>query len=102
MAQFDFYRYKKRGKQELFLVDAQNDLLDNMETRIVIPLRQLASNQQPIRVLQPIVELAGGTFYLSTSEMAAISVQELEQQLGNLSNMRDEIIGAIDLLFTGI
>jgi hypothetical protein len=41
-------------------------------------------------------------FDFSTSEMAAISVDELEQKLGNLSQMRDEIIVALDFLFTGI
>lgn len=102
MAQFDMYRFKKRGKPELVLVDIQNDLLDSMETRVVVPLRLLEPGQKPIRILQPTIELSGGTFYLSTSEMAAISVHELDQKLGDLLQMRDEIIAAIDLLFTGI
>jgi toxin CcdB len=102
MAQFDCYQYKKRGEPELFLIDIQTDLLETMATRVVIPLRLIDLSQKPIRILQPTVELDSGIFYLSTSEMAAISVGELEQKIGNLSKMRDEIIAAIDLLFTGI
>ncbi|MBF0587730.1 MAG: CcdB family protein [Magnetococcales bacterium] len=102
MAQFDFYQYKKRGKPEIFLVDIQSDLLDDMNTRVVIPIRPLDPGQKPIRILQPTIEWALGTYYFSTSEMAAISTAELKLKMGNLSEMRSEIIAAIDLLFTGI
>ncbi len=78
MAQFDFYQYKKRGKPELFLVNVQSDLLDDMNTRIVIPIRPLAPGQKPISILQPTIEWPLGTYYFSTSEIAAISTTELK------------------------
>ncbi|ABK43766.1 CcdB-like toxin protein [Magnetococcus marinus MC-1] len=101
MAQFDYYLYKKRKKDDIYLIEVQNDMLDELETRVVIPLRPLYTGQQPMRILQPTIEFASGVHYLSTSEMAAISRHELELKMGNLSEHRDKIIAAIDLLFTG-
>jgi len=84
------------------LVDVQNDLLDNLQTRLDIPLYPPSSNSTLIRILNPTVELATGIFFLSTSEMTAVRDRELKQMIGSLHHMRNEIIAAVDLLFTGI
>ncbi|MBF0153245.1 MAG: CcdB family protein [Magnetococcales bacterium] len=102
MSQYDIYQYDKPGSRVAWLVDVQSDLLDTLQTRVVIPLYPVESGQKLIRGLNPTVELAGGDFFLSTAEVAAVHVRELRQPMGSLHHMRDEIIAAVDLLFTGI
>ena len=102
MAQFDLYEYRRVGSQVAFLVAVQSDLLQTLKTRVVIPLYPVCPDTPLIRILNPTVELAGGTFFLSTAEMAAVRHSELKQVVGSLSTMRHEIIAAMDLLFTGI
>lgn len=97
MAQFDVHRYKKG----IFLVDVQSDLLDDLETRVVIPLRPLEPGGKPIRILEPIVEWSEGTYFLATSEIVTVGTRELGRKMGNISAMRNDILAATDMLFTG-
>ena len=39
---------------------------------------------------------------MSTAELAGIATRSLGEKVTSLKNKRDEIIGALDLLFTGI
>ncbi|HEY4696994.1 MAG TPA: CcdB family protein [Gallionella sp.] len=39
---------------------------------------------------------------MSTAELAGVSNRSLGDKVGSLKNKRDEIIAALDLLFTGI
>lgn len=102
MAQFDVHPYHKPGSQVVFLVDVQSDLLQTLSTRVVIPLYPASLDTPLIRILNPTVELSGGTFFLSTTEMAAVRHSELKPVVGSLRAMRHEILAAMDLLFTGI
>ena len=102
MAQFDLYQYRKPGSQVVFLVDAQSDLLQTLKTRVVIPLYPVRPETPLMRILHPTVAWSGATYFLSTSEMAAVRLSELKQVVGSLSSMRHEIIAAMELLFTGI
>ncbi|MBF0416159.1 MAG: CcdB family protein [Magnetococcales bacterium] len=102
MAQFDLYPYDKSGSRVAWLVDVQSNLMDTLQTRIVIPLYPMDSRHKLIRGLNPTVDLFGGMFFLSTPEMAAVHVRELKQPTGSLFEMRNQIMAAMDLLFTGI
>ncbi|MBF0603738.1 MAG: CcdB family protein [Nitrospirae bacterium] len=102
MAQFDLYEYRRFGSRAAFLVDVQSDLLETLTTRIVIPIYLVIPDTPLVRILNPTVELSGGTFFLSTAEMSAVRNSELKRVVGSLSTMRHEIIAAVDLLFTGI
>ena len=102
MAQFDLYEYSKPGSSAAYLLDVQNDLLETLQTQVIKPHYPVSPNTTLIRTLNPTVELADGTFFLSTAEMAAVRDRELRQVIGSLHHMRDEIIASVDLLFTGI
>lgn len=39
---------------------------------------------------------------MSTAELAGVSIRALGDKVTSLKNKRDEIIAALDLLFTGI
>lgn len=98
MARFDVYRFA--GRVDVVL-DVQADLLQSLATRLVIPLRVVRGDMVLMQRLAPVFAIAGGTYFLSTAEMAAVPASLLKEKLGNLEERRQEIIDAIDFLLQG-
>jgi toxin CcdB len=86
-----------------FLVDVQSNLLDQLETCVVIPLRRLdrfASAKLPT-LLTPVFEIEAQRCLLETPKMAAIPRRLLKDCVATLSNEQSRITGALDFLFQG-
>jgi len=52
--------------------------------------------------LTPIVEYENEQFVLLTPQIASIPPKSLQNSVGSIESMRDEIIAAIDFAITGI
>jgi len=104
MAQFDVYRNSNPETNTYipYLLDVQADLLDVLSTRVVVPLHTLKSIARPMRHLNPVLEINGDQFVLSTAEMAAIRAASLGEPVDNVKDCRDSVIAALDFVFTGI
>jgi len=104
MAQFDVYLNPNTATNRNipYLLDVQADLLDVLATRIVIPLHTMASMPKPARHLNPILEINNEKLVLSTAELAGIPAAMLGKPIDNLNAYREDIITALDFLFTGI
>lgn len=105
MPQFTVYRNKNPQTLSAipFLLDVQHDLLDDLETRVVIPLRPLSAIKgKALRPLMPVLEVEGERFVLLTPQMAGIPKSELGAPVIRVEHYRSEIIAAIDFLLTGI
>ncbi|NWG30267.1 MAG: CcdB family protein [Rhodocyclaceae bacterium] len=104
MAQFDVFHNPDRASAARipFLVTLQSDLLDPIENHIVAPLR-IAEDDSVIPVLRlnPLVFIDGQRFHLRVQDLAAVPRRLLKAPVANLSNQREEILAAIDFLFTG-
>ncbi len=100
MAQFDIYRGKGEGIE--FLIDLQHDMLENLSTRIVAPLVCPEKVGAPMRTVNPRISVGGEQYILMTQLLAAIPISTLSGPVGSAQTQREEIIAAIDLLFTGI
>ncbi len=104
MARFDVYR--NSGSQAAavpFLVEVQNDLLDPLETRVVIPLRRLSrfpTSQLPSR-LAPVFEIDGISCLLETPKIAAVPARILKTRVVSLQAQQLAITAALDFLFQG-
>ena len=103
MAQFDVYLNPNADTRESipFLLDVQADLLDMLSTRVVVPL-VVADEMSPAKNLNPQFKIKGIAVVMSTAELAGVSIRALGDKVVSLKNKRDEIIAALDLLFTGI
>jgi toxin CcdB len=102
MSQFDVHRIPSRRGGSQYVVDLQADILDELATRLVAPLRRLKSREDLVPRLTPTVEVNGEPHFIVLSEIAAVRLKELGTPIDNLRSHRDEIIAAIDILFTGI
>ena len=104
MAQFRVYRNSNAASNTAtpYLLDVQADLLGELATRVVVPLR-LASvySVTPLQTLTPCFQVEGHEVIAVTQQLAAISSREIGTQVADLSGRRDEIIAALDFLISG-
>ncbi len=103
MPQFDVYENPNtETNQEIpYLRDVQADLLDTLATRVVVPLITASATGKAIRHLNPEFTVNETEVVMSTAELAGISIQTMGKKVGTLKDNRQEIIGALDFLFTG-
>ncbi len=104
MAQFDVYRNRDPATQAIFpyLLDLQHDLLSALASRVVAPLMRSSELSRPMSFLNPTFEIEGVEVVMSTQELAGVARTVLGEHVLCLESRRDELIGALDMLFTGI
>jgi len=105
MPQFAVYRNRNEATRGRFplLLDVQSDLLDPLNTRVVVPLSPTASAKaRAMEALTPKLPVAGKEYVMVTPQLAGISVRELGAIVDTVQSERAKIIGALDLLITGI
>lgn len=98
--------YENPGKHAVttpYLLDVQSDLLDDLDTRMVVPLRHLEhfKNIELPRLLTPVFTVEGQAFLLETPKMGAVPRRFLKSRVASLEEERVQILGALDFLFQG-
>lgn len=104
MPQYAVYRNENTGSRDEFpfLVDIQADLLDELGTRVVIPLARAAElTDFPMLYLAPVVAFQGTPYALLTPQLAGILREELGPQEGSLADQERLISAALDFLLRG-
>jgi CcdB protein. len=85
-----------------FLVDIQNQILDSMETRLVVPLMLLSKyKKELIKELMPIIEINRKKYVVLIPLLASIHKKNLGQIVADIGSKRQEIIYGLDFLITG-
>lgn len=104
MAQFDVYENPDpAGREEIpYLLDVQSELLESLSTRVVVPLVAKRFAGSVALRLNPQFRIRNVAVVMSTPELAGIPAKILSKNVTNLASKRDEIIGALDMVFTGI
>ncbi len=97
-AQFDDYRLT----DQTLVVLLQNDIVDVFRTQLVAPLISPKKAGQPIRGLNPIIRIEQKDHILMAQLVATAPITELGRFIATASHQRDDIIHALDLLFTGV
>ncbi len=105
MAQFDVYvnPSKKTRNAYPFILDIQNELIEEIATRIVVPLgiAKKFSNEE-MKGLTPRIEFEGTDLLIMIPQIASMPTRALKEPIGTLLHLRDEIISALDFAITGI
>lgn len=104
MEQFDLYVNPDKDTKRAYpyFVDVQSKLVDELNSRVVIPLARTKSDNEYPKHLCPIIAYEGKEYALLTHQIASITTANLNKPAGSLLEKRDTIIAAIDFLITGI
>ena len=95
-------RYDVRSGADGYLyVEVQADILDQLNTRVVIPLMPLDVAPVPAGRLNPIVMVAGVPLSLVTQYLAAVRASTLGPVVGSAAHEQDKISLALDMLLKG-
>ena len=104
MARFDVYANPgNHATTTPYLLDVQSDLLDGLDSRVVIPLRRLERFPKvklPTR-LTPVLTVAGEDLLLETPKMGAVPQRILKSPVVSLADRQQDIASALDFLFQG-
>jgi toxin CcdB len=105
MAQFTIYQNKNSQSKKEFplLLDIQTNLLDSLQTTVVVPLKKLESNKNKVFTqLTPTLDIEGTVYLMLTPQLAGVQRKELGKSVANIEHARMEILNALDFLLTGI
>ena len=84
-----------------YLLDVQADILDQLSTRVVVPLLPKAEAPRPAARLNPIFDIAGEPVIMASQFMAAIPASALKQRVTRLDSEHQTIVSALDMLLQG-
>lgn len=104
MARFDVYiNPSSHANTTPYLLDVQSDLLDGLDSRLVIPLRSLKYFPKVLLStrLTPVLIIKGDDFLLETPKMGAVPQRVLKSPVTSFALEQDQIIAALDFLFHG-
>ena len=101
MSQFAVYRNPRRSAQHApYLLEVQSDLAPT-QMRVVVPLVNPDYFGPPARTLNPTVTVGGASYVMSPTEIGSLPRRQLGTPVDDLRNFRQEIMAAIDFMFTG-
>ncbi len=104
MVRFDVYANPgSKSDTTPYLLDVQSNLLDGLESRMVVPLRslkhfpkvKLSSHRMPVFTIK------GHGYLMETPKMGAVPVRTLKKPVLSLVSQQAQITAALDFLFHG-
>lgn len=97
MARFDVCRLT----DGTLVLDVQADLLNDLRTRIVVPLMKRAEAPKPARHLNPVFDIDGEQLVMKTEFLSAVDRSVLGPPITNLASHSFEVTRALDMAFQG-
>jgi toxin CcdB len=103
MARFDVYTNPDSSERDTvpYYLDVQNNFLDAIQTKVVIPLHSAQRFDMRVRNLNPVFEVKGKSVVMNTAGIGAVPSKELSRPIGNLAAQQLEITDALDTLLGG-
>jgi len=87
--------------EQPFLINVQHDFFRDNGKRVLVPL--VASEAiRSIPRLNPTFHIDGKRLYLMPNNLLTLPANRLGKVIANLEQYRDQIIAALDLVFTGV
>lgn len=104
MAQFTVYRNTGSNKQAYpYFIDVQNDFLQMLNTRLVMPLAEKNMANSQVKQLTPRLSINGKDYVVLANMLSTTDVRNLRKQdvMSYAPEVRGDIIAAIDMLISG-
>jgi toxin CcdB len=100
VSRFDVYSTPGTGGIG-YVLDVQSNLLQELGTRVVVPLLPAKAPPKPARGLNPAFKIDGQDHLMLTQFIAAIPSKELRKSVLSLNDRSADIMRALDVLLTG-
>lgn len=98
MAKFDVWRLRGNGA---LVLEVQADLLDRLNTRLMVPLIPVEDAPPLMARLNPVFQVEGQRVAMVTQFAATVPVRELGERVASLLEEQDVIGAALDMLVSG-
>jgi toxin CcdB len=105
MAQWDVHvNPSQRSRERMpYVVVAQSDLLDSLETRFVVPLARGAAERPGLpKRLAPQFDLAGEMLTLKPHQAGVLMARSLGKAVGSLRAQSHRVVDALDAVISGV
>ena len=104
MARFDVYPNprKETAKRTPYLLDVQSNFLEDLDTRVVVPLRAASVIDAPVTRLNPALDIAGVKVVMDTSQLPGYLRRGLKRPVVNLMARSPETQNALNFLSAGV
>ena len=101
MARYDVY--KLEGKSTPYVLDVQANILDHLDSVVVVPLlSKKDAASEALERLKPLVEIEGTEFILITTDLSSIPRKTLGDYICNVEeDYAQHVTDALDFLFQG-
>lgn len=98
MPRYDVYNV---GDDQGYVVDVQSDLLEDLNTRVVVPLMPPGIAPKPADRLNPVFQINGSAYVLVTQFLSSVPMSALGAVVENIEMHHSEIVSAVDMLVHG-
>ena len=95
MAKGDICRF-----EDGYVVDVQSDLLSDLQTRVVVPLKPIAEYTMPADRLNPVIQINGDEWVLLSQFIATVGLAEIGEKVGEFEDSF-ALTNALDMVFHG-
>ena len=99
MARFDVYASPDGAS---YLLDVQADLLESLNTRLVVPLLPVSTAPSPAKRLNPVFDIQSERYVMVTQFLSAVPASTLKAPVISLAQHDTEITGSLDVALTGV
>lgn len=99
MARYDIYANADGAG---YFLDVQADLLDSLNTRVVVPLMPIGAAPTPAQRLNPVFNIQSESYVMVTQFLSAVPTAILKTPVSNLVQFDTKITAALDILITGV
>lgn len=100
MGRYDVYAAPGQGRTG-YVLDVQADLLQDLGTRVVVPLFPPDLAPKPARGLNPAFDINGQPHLMLTQFIATVPAKELRKPVLSLDARSDDIMRTLDMLLIG-
>jgi toxin CcdB len=104
VAQFDVYLNPQVASRQFvpYVVDVQSPLIDQLTTRLVMPLSRVGTDQPSLpHNLCPLVDLQGESLSLMAHLAAPVIARSLKKPVASLSHRVSELSAAMGAVLSG-
>ncbi|ERK18632.1 MAG: CcdB family protein [Pantoea sp.] len=100
--QYRVYKNKNASKFYPLLLDVQSDIIESIDSRIVIPLTPIELYQgKVVQRLNPTLHVEGNDYLMMTHELAGVQLTVLGTEVCSLASQRETIRTALDFIIDG-